>query len=141
MDISTEKPSTISDLTNDLQNINLDVKTGSSSVTITFENDNPSKDMTDSSQNLSKYFNQSNKPPVDSVNFFNEVQTNSQDKKSTKAEPVVCRIFAEAPPQQKADPTTSFFDFIGNKSTINSSGIVTDLGLSTKDSPDVCIYL
>ncbi|GLV36455.1 uncharacterized protein CBL_08946 [Carabus blaptoides fortunei] len=59
-------------------------------------------------------------------------------KKSGKEEPVVCRIFAETPVQAKPmDPTTSFFDLIGNKpSNMNSSGIVADVGLGHRDISD-----
>lgn len=135
---STDSSANVSGITADLHNINLDVK--SPTVTFIYENDQKSKTMSDSTPDISKYFTQNNTQPktTETVSFFNEIQTNSQEKKSSKAEPVVCRIFAEAPPQQKpADPTTNFFDLIGNKTTMNSSGLVSELGLGTKDISDV----
>lgn len=131
--------SSITGITNDLQNINLDVKSTTPSVTFIYENDQKTKNMSDT-PNISKYFTQNNKPQAttESVSFFNEIQpSNAQDKKAAKTEPVVCRIFAEAPPQQKTDPATSFFDFIGNKNPLNTTGITTDIGLGNKESPDV----
>lgn len=45
-----------------------------------------------------------------------------------KDEPEVCRLFAEAPPQVK-DPTAVFFDLIGNPSSSQAGGMVSDLEL------------
>lgn len=55
------------------------------------------------------------------------------NSKPKKKEPEVCRIFAEAPVEPK-DPTAAFFDLIGNdRSKAGSGGIMSDLGLPTKN--------
>lgn len=136
MNTESSSSSAISGLTADLQNINLDVKSAASTVTFTYENDQKTKNPPESTPSISKYFTQSNKPqvPVEATNFFNDVTPNNSAEKSLKTEPAVCRIFAEAPPQQKTDPATSFFDFIGNK---NGPTDLNNFQLGTKDPIDV----
>lgn len=98
---------------------------------------------TEKTPNLSKYFEQSSTQisGSNSVSFFNDIPAtkSSEMKKNSKEEPIVCRIFSETPtPTKNTDPTTSFFDLIGNKSAnLSNTGIVSDIGLSSKELPDV----
>lgn len=92
--------------------------------------------------NLSKYFEQSSTQisGSNSVTFFNDILTTkpSEVKQNSKEEPIVCRIFNETPtPTKNIDPTTSFFDLIGNKpASLNNTGIVSDIGLTSRELPD-----
>lgn len=139
----------ISGITTDLQSINLGAKPVTApNVIFSFESDKKLKTVSDSAPSLSKYFDQSTAQisNSDSVTFFNDLtasKAGDTGMKLGKDEPIVCRIFAETPVQAKPmDPTTSFFDLIGNKASgINSSGIVADVGLGHRDITDVRMNL
>lgn len=143
MEINVNVNETVSNVTRTLHNINLDAaKTVSSNLN--FSNSKKPTSMSENTSTLSKYFDQSTAQiaSTNSVSFFNDVSSKTETKK--KEEPIVCRIFAETPtPTKTTDPTTSFFDLIGNKSTsVSSSGIISDIGLGSKEIPDVsfCIH-
>lgn len=52
--------------------------------------------------------------------------------KPKKKEPEVCRIFSERPVEPK-DPTAAFFDLIGNDRSKVEGGLISELGLPTKN--------
>ena len=101
--------------------------------------------MTDSTPSLSQYFGEKTDDKIKTIDFsqeLSEASTKINDLKlddnltsANKNEPEVCRIFAETPPQAK-DQTTSFFDLIGNNHTGNSTGLISELEITSNN--DVC---